>query len=30
MKRIGGWDSELKQWLSDVQKMVDLRGAKCD
>jgi len=30
MRRIGGWGYELKQWLSDVQKMVDLRKAKCD
>jgi hypothetical protein len=30
MRRIGGWGSELKRWLSDVQKMVDLRKAKCD
>ena len=30
MRRIGGWGSELKQWLSDVQNMVDLRKAKCD
>jgi hypothetical protein len=30
MRRIGGWGSELKQWLSDVQKMVDLRRAKHD
>ena len=30
MRRLGGWGSELKQWLSDVQKMVDLRRAKCD
>ena len=30
MRRIGGWGSELEQWLSDVQKMVDLRKAKCD
>ena len=30
MRRIGGWGSELKRWLSDVQKMVDLRRAKCD
>jgi hypothetical protein len=28
MRRIGGWGSE--RWLSDVQKMVDLRRAKCD
>ena len=30
MRRIGGWGSELKRWLSDVQKMVDLRRAKRD
>ena len=28
MRRIGGWGSELKQWLSDVQRMVDSRRAK--
>lgn len=30
MRKIGGWGSELKRWLSDVQKMVDLRRAKRD
>ncbi|KAF8804811.1 hypothetical protein BYT27DRAFT_7193808 [Phlegmacium glaucopus] len=30
MRRIGGWGSTLKRWLSDVQKMVDLRKAKLD
>jgi len=25
MRRIGGWGSELDQWLSDVQKMADSR-----
>ena len=30
MRRISGWGSELKQRLSDVQKMMDLRRAKCD
>ena len=30
MRRLGGWGSELKRWLSDVRKMVDLRRAKCD
>lgn len=32
MRRIGGWGSELKRWLSDVQKMVtvNLRRSKCD
>ena len=30
MRRIGGWGSELKQWLSNVQKMVDSRKANRD
>ena len=30
MRRIAGWGSELKRWLGDVQKMMDLRRAKCD
>lgn len=30
MRRIGGWGSELRRWLSDVQKMVDLKRAKRD
>ena len=30
MRRMGGWGSELKRWLSDVQKMVNLRRAKHD
>lgn len=30
MRRLGGWGSELKQWLSDVQRMVDVRRAKHD
>lgn len=25
MRRIGGWGSELKRWLSEVRKMVDLK-----
>ena len=29
MRRIGGWGSELKRWLCDVRKMVDLRRSKC-
>jgi hypothetical protein len=28
MRRIGGWGFELKRWLSDVQKMVDLKKAQ--
>lgn len=30
MRRIGGWGSELKRWLSEVQMMVDLERAKSD
>jgi len=30
MRRIGGWGSELKRWLSEVRKMVDLKRAKHD
>ena len=30
MRRIGGWGSELKRWLDEVQKMMDLRRAKRD
>jgi len=30
MRRMGGWGSELKRWLSDVQEMVESRRAKRD
>jgi len=30
MRRMGGWGSELKRWLGDVQKMVESRRAKRD